>query len=107
MTLDFARFLLSSYLENGLQKQGEDMLLNPKYSMQLYPLDLWNIYFEQQLKKGDSPIHLVDRIKTKTALKDGLDDIYNLILEKHIGLFRRDNPRDFLKLSDSLIERKV
>jgi hypothetical protein len=41
----------------------------------------------------------VDQLKVKTALKDELDEVYNLILERHIELFRRDHPDEFLNLS--------
>ena len=70
------------------------MLLNNKFSSQH---DLWNIFFEYTLKANESPIDIVDKLRVKVT--DDCDEVYNLVLEKHTGLFRRDRPDEFLNLS--------
>jgi hypothetical protein len=52
LTLDFVSYLLKRFLESGREKEARDILLDPRVSVNLYP-DLWDVYFEVQIKKEE------------------------------------------------------
>lgn len=52
VTLDFMMFLIKKYLSLGMAAQAEQILLDPKISVNLFPYDLFAVYFDYKVRKN-------------------------------------------------------
>lgn len=81
LTLDFVSFLLKRLLESGRIKEANNILLDPRVSVNLYP-DVWPIYFETQIRKGDvqACLNLIDSLSAK-IVGDFCEKILNTFMQ--------------------------
>ena len=49
LTLDFMNFLITRLMDTKRDQEAENILLDPRISVTLYP-DLWSLYIERQCK---------------------------------------------------------
>jgi hypothetical protein len=107
LTLDFVSFLLKRLVGSGREKEASDILLDPRVSVNLYP-DLWNVYFEFQIKQGQPLpcLTLIDTIQTK-IIGDFSQQIYNSFMQTFVLLKGRTQPKVFCEILDHLLSRKV
>ena len=52
LTLDFVEFLISRFMDSGKQEEADKIMLDPKISIQMYPLDLWGMFISKLCKEG-------------------------------------------------------
>lgn len=52
LTLDFVEFLITRFMDTGRQQEADKILLDPRISVHMYPLDLWGIFIQKMCKEG-------------------------------------------------------
>lgn len=107
LTFDFVSFLLKRLIESGKNNEAERMLLDPRISVTLYS-DLWNVYFEIQIKKLEIThcLTLIDKLQTK-IIGDFCSQIYNSFLQQFVLLKGRTQITVFCQILDHLLAKKI
>jgi hypothetical protein len=81
---EFVVYLFDKYMDMGKQVEAENVLLDPRISVNHCP-DIWKIYIDRQCKGGQhmQALLLIDKLKTK-CISDIFKSLYNKVIEKFV-----------------------
>jgi hypothetical protein len=104
---EFVVYLFDKYMDMGKQMEAENVLLDPRISVNHCP-DIWKTYIDRQCKAGEQlkALGLIDKLKTK-CISDIFKSLYNKVIEKFIFHKGRNQVNQLMKIIDYLIERKI
>ena len=52
LTLDFVEFLITRFMDGGKHEEADKIMLDPRISVHMYPLDLWGMFIQKLCKEG-------------------------------------------------------
>ena len=97
-------YLINRLMDTGKVNEAEQILLDPRVSITLYPLELWSIYLARQGKVGNyaRSLKIIDSLNS-LCINDVSSKLYNFIMEKHVQFKHRSQPKVLLEIAEHLI----